>query len=224
MDIKLAHAEFAYNRSPTYATKHSPFEVVYGINPKLPIELVPLPKGEFVHKEAETKAKAMMKLHAQVRARIEKVNDLYKARANKHKRQQDFNVGDLVWLHLRKEQSPRKCKNKLMPRSEGPFKILEKINDNAYKLELLGEYGVSATFNVGDLAKYVPDEEFRDLRTNSFEEEEDDASLSMENFDDLLIMHQDNFFLNMESSQALHAHFLGYQGKDTVCLVSFLGV
>ena len=24
-DLKLAHAEFAYNRSPTYATKHSPF-------------------------------------------------------------------------------------------------------------------------------------------------------------------------------------------------------
>ena len=223
-DIKLAHAEFAYNRSPTYATKHSPFEVVYGVNPKLPIDLVPLPKGELIHKDAESKLKSMLKLHAQVRTRIEKVNDMYKARANKHRKQQGYNVGDLVWLHLRKERFPGKRKNKLMPRSEGPFKIIEKINDNAYKLELPGEYGVSATFNVGDLAKYIPDEELRDLRTNSFEEEEDDASLSMENFEDLLIMHQDNLSLNIDSSQALHGHFLGYQSKATVCLVAFLGV
>src|SRR6185437_11890275 len=83
-DIKLAHAEFAYNRSPTYATKHSPFEVVYGVNPKLPIDLVPLPKGELFHKDAESKLKSMLKLHAQVRTRIEKVNDMYKARENKH--------------------------------------------------------------------------------------------------------------------------------------------
>ena len=32
-DLKLSHAEFAYNRSPSYATKHSPFECVYGVNP-----------------------------------------------------------------------------------------------------------------------------------------------------------------------------------------------
>ncbi|XP_021716716.1 uncharacterized protein LOC110684585 [Chenopodium quinoa] len=51
--------EFAYNRSPTYATKHSPFEVVYGVNPKLPIDLVPLPKGELIHKDAESKLKSM---------------------------------------------------------------------------------------------------------------------------------------------------------------------
>jgi hypothetical protein len=33
----------------------------------------------------------------------------------------------------------------------GPFKILEKINDNAYKLELPPEFGVSPTFNISDL-------------------------------------------------------------------------
>jgi hypothetical protein len=38
-----------------------------------------------------------------------------------------------------------------MFRVDGPFKILEKINDNAYKLELLLEFGVSPTFNISDL-------------------------------------------------------------------------
>jgi hypothetical protein len=35
--------------------------------------------------------------------------------------------------------------------ADGPLKILEKINDNAYKLELPPEFGVSPTFNISDL-------------------------------------------------------------------------
>ena len=42
-DLKLPHAEFAYNRAPSYATKHYPFECVYGINPLTPLDLLPLP-------------------------------------------------------------------------------------------------------------------------------------------------------------------------------------
>jgi hypothetical protein len=34
-----------------------------------------------------------------------------------------------------------------MLRRDGPFQILENINDNAYKIDISGEYGVSATFN-----------------------------------------------------------------------------
>jgi hypothetical protein len=37
----------------------------------------------------------------------------------------------------------------------GPFKVLEKINDNAYKLELPPEFGVSPTFNISDLKPYL---------------------------------------------------------------------
>lgn len=37
-----------------------------------------------------------------------------------------------------------------MPRADGPFKVLEKINDNAYKLELPADFGVSPTFNIAD--------------------------------------------------------------------------
>jgi hypothetical protein len=33
-------------------------------------------------------------------------------------------------------------KYKLMPRADGPFKIVEKINDNAYKLELPPNLGL----------------------------------------------------------------------------------
>jgi hypothetical protein len=42
-----------------------------------------------------------------------------------------------------------------MPHAAGPFKVLEKINDNAYKLELPPEFGVSPTFNISDLKPYL---------------------------------------------------------------------
>ena len=32
-----------------------------------------------------------------------------------------------------------------------PFQIMEMINDNIYKLDLLGEYYVSVTFNISDI-------------------------------------------------------------------------
>jgi len=44
-----------------------------------------------------------------------------------------------------------------MVRAESPFKVLEMIRDNAYKLEFLGDMNVSTTFNMGDLAPYVED-------------------------------------------------------------------
>jgi len=104
-----------------------------------------------------------------VKARIEKINASYEAHTNKHRRKIVFQPGGLVWIHLRK--------NKLMPRAEGPFKVLERINDNAYKADLLKEYGVSATFNVADLSPFHSDDSQVDLRIKSFQQGEDDGVL-----------------------------------------------
>lgn len=180
-DTKLCHAEFAYNRTPTFATKHSPFEVVYGVNPYVPIDLIALPKDSYVHRDAREQAESMVKLHKQIRTNIEKANESYKKKANKRRPQRLFEPGDLVWVHLRKERFPGKRKHKLMPRAEGPFKVKERCGDNAYKIDLPGEYGVSATFNIGDLSRYLDDEKIHELRTIPIEEGEDETELNTTN-------------------------------------------
>jgi hypothetical protein len=42
----LPHIEFAYNRSVHSMTMVSPFQIVYGFNPRAPIDLLPLPLSE----------------------------------------------------------------------------------------------------------------------------------------------------------------------------------
>ena len=82
------------------------------------------------------------------------MNATYKMYGDKGRKHIVFSPRDLVWLHLRKDRFPDLRKSKLMPRADGPFKILEKINDNAYKLKLPAEFGVSPTFNIAYLTLF----------------------------------------------------------------------
>jgi hypothetical protein len=65
-----------------------------------------------------------------------------------------------------------------MSRAADPFKILAKINDNAYKLELPPEFGVSPSFNISDLRPYLGEEDEISSRTTSMQEGEDDEGIN----------------------------------------------
>ncbi len=89
------------------------------------------------------------------------------------RREKEFQVGDLVMVYMRKERFPAHRWSKLHPRGDGPFQVLERINDNAYKLDLPGEYNISATFNVSDLSLFDVGD---DSRSNPFEERGNDEN------------------------------------------------
>jgi len=137
---------------PMVGIHHSPFKIVDGLDPLGPLHLIPKQIDQRPSADAKQRVAEIQRIHEKVWARIEKLNLSYLAQANKHRRQQVFQPGDLVWIHLRKEGFPAKRKTKLMPRADDPFEILERINDNAYKVDLPGDYGASATFNVADLS------------------------------------------------------------------------
>ena len=116
--------------------------------------------------DGEKKAEMVKKLHESVRQHIEKKNEQYVTKANNGRRQVLFKPGDWVWVHMRKERFPARKWANLQPRGDGPFQVLERINDNAYKSDLPGEYNISATFNVFDLSPFDVGD---DSRTNPFE-------------------------------------------------------
>ena len=74
---------------------------------------------------------------------------------------------------MRKERFLACRRSKLHPRRDGPFQVLERINDNTYKLDLPGEYNISATFNVFDLSPFDVGD---DSRMNPFEERGNDEN------------------------------------------------
>jgi hypothetical protein len=90
-------------------------------------------------------------MHETTKFNIEKINEKYRIASSKGCKKVKYEPGDLVWLHLRKERFSKLRKSKLMSHATGPFKILAKINDNAYKLQLPPEFGVSFSFNISDL-------------------------------------------------------------------------
>jgi hypothetical protein len=174
----LPHIEFAYNRSTHSTTKLSPFMVVYGFNPRAPIDLLPLPPSEIVNLDATQHSEFILKLHETTKLQIEKMNEKYRIAANKGRKEMKLEPSDLVWVHLRKDRFPDLRKSKLMPRVAGPYKVPAKINDNAYTLELLPDFEVSPTFNISDLKPYMGDEDEIESRMTPIQEEEDDEDIT----------------------------------------------
>jgi hypothetical protein len=64
-----------------------------------------------------------------------------------------------------------------MSRAAGPFMVLEKINDNAYRLELPADFGVSPTFNISNLCPYLGVEDETPLRKTPIQEGVDDEDI-----------------------------------------------
>jgi len=82
-----------------------------------------------------------------------------------------------MYVHRRKERFPSKQKSKLMPRADGRAKVLEKVNDNAYKIDLSKDYGVFCTFNVANLKLDFEDDKLENLRAYSSIEGAHDVSV-----------------------------------------------
>jgi hypothetical protein len=85
-DQILAQAEFAYNDSVNRSTGKSPFQIVYGMNPRGVSELRDLKQSEFRSVGAEDFAAEMQELHNQIKEQLKKSNNEYKRRVDQHRR------------------------------------------------------------------------------------------------------------------------------------------
>ena len=77
--------------------------------------------------------RAINDLHEQVKSKLQDNTQRYKQKANLKRREVQFNVGDQVLTHLRKEIFPKGEYNKLKFNKIGPCKILCKFSANAYE-------------------------------------------------------------------------------------------
>ena len=150
----------------------SPFHIVYGMHPRGVYELRNLGREELRSAKGEDFSSEMKAIHEQVKHKLHDNNIQYKKREDLKRREVNFEVGDLVLAHLRREIFPKREYNKLKFKKIGSCKILRKFSTNAYEIELPPDIGISPIFNVIDLYKYE-DKDIDDATKDKEEQEVD---------------------------------------------------
>jgi hypothetical protein len=177
-DTKLFQVEFAYNRSTNRSIGLSPFTIIYGSNPRAPLDLAPIPDTMRTNTTAKDLMIQIQEGHKLTIQKLQESTAKYKASADKKRRAIEFEERDFVWAILTKDRFPVGEYNKLAARKVGPVEIITKINPNAYRLKLPSHIKTSDVFNVKHLVPFMEDssEEDANLRTNSLQPGEDDVN------------------------------------------------
>ncbi|GJR13764.1 putative reverse transcriptase domain-containing protein [Tanacetum coccineum] len=154
----LPLVEFSYNNSYHASIKAAPFEALYGRKCRSPVCWNEVGEAQILGPELiqETTEKII-----QIKQRMQAARDRQKSYADLKRKPMEFQVGDKVMLKV----SPWKGvvrfgkRGKLNPRYVGPFKVIERVGEVAYKLELPEELSrVHNTFHVSNLKKCHADE------------------------------------------------------------------
>nr|GEU43385.1 putative reverse transcriptase domain-containing protein [Tanacetum cinerariifolium] len=154
----LPLVEFSYNNSYHASIKVALYEALYGQKCRSPVCWAEVGEAQLTGPEMiqETTKKIIM-----IKQRIQVAQDRQKSYADRKQKPMEFKVRDKVMLKV----SPWKGvvrfikRGKLNPRYIGPFKVLDRVGDVAYKLELPRELSrVHPTFHVSNLKKCYTNE------------------------------------------------------------------
>ncbi|CAL9234750.1 unnamed protein product, partial [Arabidopsis halleri] len=105
-ESRLCQAEFAHNHASNRSLGFSPFEVVYSLLPRGPLDLSCVPDHRRKHGRAAEFVEALKETHVQARQHLELSATKYKERADSRRREVIFAPGDLVWVVLTKDRMP----------------------------------------------------------------------------------------------------------------------
>jgi transposase InsO family protein len=151
-DDYLDMLELGFNSAVQASTQRSPYELVYGMPPRLPIDVGLEALSQSRVPAATDRAKKMKEALEFARSRLLEAQD--RQSANAARRPARFVVGARVLLSTEGLEL-RGQGNKLCSRFIGPFEITAIVNANAYTLALPPQLkALHPTFNISKLKPY----------------------------------------------------------------------
>jgi hypothetical protein len=157
-DKYLPLVEFSYNNSYHTSIQCAPFEALYGRKCRSPLCWAEVGDSQVTGPELVLETTERI---TQIRERMAAARDRQKSYADKRRKPLEFEVGDKVLLKV----SPWKGtvrfgkRGKLNPRYVGPFEIIERVGEVAYRLKLPEEMsGIHDVFHISNLKKCLADE------------------------------------------------------------------
>ena len=177
-DVYLPKVLFAYRTSYHETIGDSPFYLLYGFDPTIPLDLAFL-EGKIKVTDFNLRGhrRKMVREFRDTRNRVAEV--MMKAQTKVDRLQfkrikVEYEMGEPVWLfcYFRKQANSDDDRvSKLAPKWHGPFRVVDKISDNVYKLNVPSHPKKEISVNVNRLKK------FRGFWSKPFECEEIDHEL-----------------------------------------------
>jgi len=168
----LPLTEFSYNNSYQESIKMAPFEALYGRKCRTPLNWVESGERRYYAIDFVNEAEQQVRT---IQQHLEAAQAHQKSYANKRRKPIEFAVGDHVYIMVSPMKGVQRfgVKRKLAPRYLGPYRILERKGNVAYKVHLPVELrAIFPVFHVSQLKKClrVPQErvEVRDIKLKSY--------------------------------------------------------
>jgi hypothetical protein len=152
-DKSLPYAEFAYNNSYQSSLKMAPFEALCGRKCRTPLFWNQTGENQLFGLEIIKEAERQVE---KIRENLKTAQSRKKSYVDPKRREVVFEVGDYAYLRVSPIRGLRwfSIRGKLSPRFIGPFQVLERRGEVAYRLELPERLpGVHDVFHVSQLKK-----------------------------------------------------------------------
>jgi transposase InsO family protein len=153
-DDILPMLELGFNTSVQASTQRSPYELLYGQQPRTPLDVAVEPLLPRVP-AAKERADRLREGFEFARGKLVEAQQRQARHADRHRRRVQLAVGDMVLLSTEGLQL-RGHDSKLCSRYVGPFAVTEVVNSNAIRLALPPQMqALHPVFNISRLKPYV---------------------------------------------------------------------
>jgi hypothetical protein len=176
----LPWAEYWYNTTYHISTGMTPFQAFYGrLPPSIPVYKEGLTSVSAVDQQLQNRDELLR----QLKDNLAKSRNHTKQMADQKRRDIMFQIGDSVLLKLhpyRQQTVFKRVHQKLATRYYGPYQIVDKIGQVAYRLQLPVEARIHPVFHVSLLKRYQTKEGIVEPRSVDIPPVTDDGELLLE--------------------------------------------